>query len=133
MTRTAPQFLRYLACGGTGVGVDYATFLALGAVGLHYQAANIAGYALGTLVSFLLNRLLTFKIHDQVGRRLALFFAVAGIGWAASALLLLLLVGWAGLDEALAKAATLPMVAILQFTLNRRITFRAVPVETTAP
>lgn len=132
MNRTMPQFLRYLACGATGVGVDYAAFLALGALGVHYQAANIAGYALGTLVSFLLNRLLTFKLRDRVGQRLALFFAVAGTGWAASALLLLLLVGSAGMDEAIAKAVTLPIVAILQFTLNRRITFRAASVETAA-
>jgi putative flippase GtrA len=42
----------------------------------------------------------------------------------ASAALLWLLVEFGGLHGAIAKGLTLPLVVALQFTLNRRITFR---------
>lgn len=120
------QFLLYLICGGMGVATDYGLYLGLVATGLHYQAANVAGYAAGTLVSFALNRTVTFGMRDRTGRRLASFFLVAATGYALSGLLLWLMIDAAGLGPAIAKGLTLPVVVALQFTLNRTITFRAV-------
>lgn len=128
-----PQFIRYLLCGGTGALTDYLLFIAATAVGVHYQVANAAGYAAGTLISFFLNRTVTFKVRDRVGARLAMFGAVAGFGYAASAVALWALIDGAGLDAAIAKAATLPVVAVLQFSLNRWITFRTASDETVRP
>jgi putative flippase GtrA len=124
------QFIRYLLCGGTGALTDYLLFIAATAAGVHYQVANGAGYATGTLISFFLNRSVTFKVRDRVGGRLAMFCAVAGVGYAASAVALWALIDGAGLDGAIAKAATLPAVAVLQFSLNRWITFRTASHET---
>lgn len=118
------QFFLYCLCGGLGVSTDYLAFyLALGA-GVGYQGANALGYLAGTLLSFTLNRLFTFGMRDRVWQRLALFLAVACCGYAASALMLWLLVDLGGLDARLAKLLTLPMVVVLQFLLNRRITFK---------
>lgn len=117
------QILWYLLCGGSGVAVDGSLFLVATAAGAGYQLANLLGYAAGTLVSFLLNRDLTFKIYDQVGRRLVLFLLVALTGYSCSAVLLWLLVDGAGLDGVTAKVMTLPVVVLLQFTLNRLFSF----------
>jgi putative flippase GtrA len=43
MTQVQRQFLLYLVCGGLGVDTDFACYLLLSGVGLHYQAANITG------------------------------------------------------------------------------------------
>jgi len=118
------QLLLYLVCGGMGVATDYGLYLGLVATGLHYQAANVAGYASGTLVSFALNRTVTFGVRDRTGRRLASFFVVAATGYSLSVAMLWLLVDAAGLGPTIAKGMTLPVVVALQFTLNRRITFR---------
>jgi putative flippase GtrA len=123
------QFLLYCLCGGIGVSTDYAVFYLAVTGGLWYQAANALGYLAGTLVSFALNRVLTFKVRDRVARRLAMFLAVAGVGFAASALLLWVLVDGMHLDARLAKLLTLPMVVVLQFSLNRRFSFDAKPAS----
>lgn len=118
------QFLLYCICGGLGVGTDYTVFFLAFRAGVWYQYANIMGYAAGTLVSFALNRIFTFGMRDRVLQRLAMFLAVASVGFASSALLLWLLVDWGQMDARVAKLITLPMVVVLQFGLNRRITFK---------
>lgn len=120
------QFLLYCICGGSGVCTDYAVFYsAFQWLGVWYQGANAAGYLAGTLLSFALNRIITFNMRDQTGRRLLMFLITAGIGYAASALLLWLMVDLAMLDARLAKLLTLPMVVVLQFGLNKRFAFAA--------
>lgn len=119
------QFLLYCLCGGIGVATDYTVFYLAVTGGIWYQAANGLGYLAGTLMSFALNRVITFKLRDHVLQRLAMFVAAAGVGFAVSALLLWLLVDLAQLDPRIAKLITLPVVVAVQFLLNRRFSFNA--------
>ncbi|MDL5366161.1 GtrA family protein [Xanthomonas sp. NCPPB 2654] len=119
------QFVLYAVCGGTGVLVDLSLYTLLVWLDFNYQAANAAGYAAGTLVSFALNRHFTFQAYDKTLQRLGLFFAAALVGYLASSALLWLLVGVLGWAPLPAKVATLFFVLILQFSLNRAITFKA--------
>ncbi len=118
------QFLLYSLCGGLGVGTDYVVFYLSLNAGVWYQYANVLGYLAGTLISFSLNRIFTFARRDRVLQRLTMFLAVACVGFTASALLLWLLVDLGQLDARMGKLITLPMVVVLQFSLNRRITFK---------
>lgn len=118
------QFFLYCLCGGIGVAADYSVYFAALTFGLWYQAANILGYLCGTVISFFLNRKITFAVHDRMGHRLAIFIGVAAIGFSASALMLWLLVDVIMINAKLAKLLTLPVVVVIQFSLNRRITFR---------
>lgn len=118
------QFIIYCLCGGMGVSADYVVYYLSLTAGIWYQYANGLGYLAGTLVSFALNRIFTFAKRDRVLQRLAMFLSVAAAGFAASALLLWLLVDLAHIDARWAKLVTLPMVVVLQFSLNRRITFK---------
>jgi putative flippase GtrA len=117
------QFFLYCLCGGIGVSTDYLIFYYVLNFGLWYQGANLLGYLAGTLVSFFLNRKITFGAQDKVVRRLTFFLGVAAIGFSASAVLLWLMVDVISLDPKIAKLLTLPVVVILQFSLNRRISF----------
>jgi putative flippase GtrA len=119
------QLLLYAVCGGTGVLTDLFLYTALMHYGVNYQAANAAGYATGTLASFMLNRHFTFQVYDKAFRRLALFFGTALIGYLASSALLWVLVSAQGYPPLPSKIATLAVVLVLQFTLNRAVTFRA--------
>jgi len=118
------QFFLYCLCGGIGVATDYSIYFAALTFGLWYQVANILGYLCGTIVSFFLNRKITFAVHDRMGYRLAIFIGVAVIGFSASALMLWLLVDVMTVNAKIAKLLTLPVVVVVQFSLNRRITFR---------
>lgn len=105
---------------------DFSVFYAVTESGIGYQVSNLLGYATGTLVSFGLQRKITFRTQDKTLIRLLLFISVACVGYAASAVLLWLLIELNGIDVRYSKLATLPIVALLQYLLNRSITFRRV-------
>jgi putative flippase GtrA len=118
------RFLLYCVCGAVGVSSDYLSFYLLVSAGVWYQAANIFSYGAGTLISFALNRVITFKMHDRVLKRLSLFLAVAGCGYLSSAFLLWVLVGHTGVAPGIAKLLTLPVVVAIQYGINSRFAFR---------
>ena len=126
------QLLLYCLCGGLGVGSHYVTYYLLLKAGVGVQAANACGYTVGTLVSFVLNRRITFGVKSNVVRRLVIFLGVAAIGYVASAGLLWLLVHSLRLDPRIALLVTLPVVVVIQFSLNRRITFHEAPRQSPA-
>jgi putative flippase GtrA len=119
------QFLLYCVIGVSGVTLDFAVYSLLVKTRLlDYQAANTCGYASGTLLSFILNARFNFRVTDRIALRLLSFFGIAFLGWMASAGLLYLLVGRLGFDKYLSKAATLAVVVLLQYNLNRLLSFR---------
>ncbi len=119
------QFLLYCVIGFSGVGLDFGVYsLLVKTRTLDYQAANAVGYASGTLLSFILNARFNFRVTDRIALRLLSFFGVAFLGWLASFALLHLLVERFHADKILAKLATLAVVVLLQYNLNRLLSFR---------
>ena len=119
------QFLLYCVIGASGVTLDFGIYSLLVKTGLlDYQAANAAGYSSGTLLSFILNARYNFRVTDKIPLRLISFFSVAFLGWLVSAGLLLVLIGRFGFDKYLSKFATLIVVVLLQYNLNRLLSFR---------
>jgi putative flippase GtrA len=117
------QFFLYCICGGIGVTTDYLVYYSAITFDIWYQIANLLGYFSGTLVSFLLNRRITFDVRDKMVHRFAMFMGVAAIGFSASALMLWIMVDVLSMDAKAAKILTLPVVVIIQFLMNRRVTF----------
>jgi putative flippase GtrA len=119
------QFLLYCIIGFSGVGLDFGIYsLLIKTKLLDYQAANAVGYASGTLLSFVLNAKFNFRVNDKIALRLLSFFGVAFLGWLASAATLHVLIESFHCNKYLAKAATLFVVVLLQYNLNRLISFR---------
>lgn len=118
------KLISYAFFGGMGVLSDLSLYIFLIYFSVNYQIANAAGYTFGTLVSFILNRHYTFKLKDRIGKRLFTFFGVAFIGYIASAILLYLFISLFYIDELLSKFITLFFVLVIQFTLNKTITFK---------
>lgn len=120
----ARKIILYAICGGGGVALDLLLFSLLIHLRVPYQYANASGYLAGTLLSFALNRVITFNKRDKTGARLVSFLVVAALGYGASALLLWLLIENFGMTPILAKLATLFFVLAFQYSLNRFVTFR---------
>jgi putative flippase GtrA len=119
------QFLLYCVIGASGATLDFVVYsILVKARLLDYQAANAAGYASGTLLSFVLNAKFNFRVADKIALRLASFFGVALLGWLVSAALLQVLVGRFNFDKYLSKLAALAVVVLLQYNLNRLLSFR---------
>jgi putative flippase GtrA len=119
------QFLLYCVIGLSGTLLDFGVYSQLiRAKLLGYQAANAVSYASGTTLSFILNARFNFRVADKMALRLVCFFGVATLGWAVSAGLLHVFIGVYGWNEYLSKAATLVVVVMLQYNLNRLLSFR---------
>ena len=119
------QFLLYCVIGASGVTLDFGIYSLLVKTRLlDYQAANAVGYSSGTLLSFILNARYNFRVADKIPLRLVSFFSIAFLGWLVSAGLLHLLIGRFEIDKYLSKFATLIVVVLLQYNLNRRLSFR---------
>lgn len=118
------KLITYGLCGSMGVLTDLALYTTLIKSGLDYPYAVIIGSAAGTLVSFLINRRVTFRMTDKTKQRMAMFFTVAGIGSVVSMAVIWVLVDKMLLSPITAKVISLFFVFATQYTLNRLVTFR---------
>jgi putative flippase GtrA len=119
------QFLLYCFIGASCTCLDFGTYSVLLITGiLNYQPANLIGYASGTLCSFFLNAHFNFRVKDRIGARMASFLIVGLIGYLVSAGLLHVLVEHYKCNEYLSKAATLVVVVLIQYNLNKIFSFR---------
>ncbi len=125
LLRQKKQFLLYCVIGFSGVALDFTVYsLLVKSRLLDYQGANAIGYASGTLLSFILNARFNFRVTDKIGLRLASFFGVAFLGWLVSAGLLHVLIDGHHFDKYASKFATLVVIVLLQYNLNRLLSFR---------
>ncbi len=122
--RKNKKIIKYAFFGGFGVVTDLCMYSVIITLGMNYQLANATGYLAGTLVSFFLNRHFTFKVKDKIIFRMIKFFLVAFTGYLSSAGLLYILIEKMLIGEITAKILTLFFVLILQFTLNKKVTFK---------
>jgi putative flippase GtrA len=128
------RFAFYCVIGLGGTTLDFLVYSSLVKWDiLHYQVANGIGYASGTLLSFASNVLFNFKTRDWLPLRFASFCAIAFIGWASSAGVLYVTVARLGLDKYLAKLMTLVVAVVIQYNLNRLVSFRKLPPANPQP
>lgn len=126
MSQRYRELIVYCAIGCTGATLDFVMYALLtNFAGLHYQLANFMSVSFGIVNNFFLNRQFNFKTKDRTLARLCSFYAVGMFGWALSAGLLWLFIEQMTLNTLVAKLGTIVFVTIVQFCLNKFITFRA--------
>ena len=112
-----------IGVGALVVDVSIFALLALGA-GWHPLLAHTISTATAAVVSFLANSFVNFKVTDRLFLRFVSFGVVVGIGYLVSTLIIGVGIGVFGMPPLLAKAISLPVVLVLQFTLNSKVTFK---------
>ncbi len=113
----------YGVFGLAAAGLDYGTFALLaGPAGAPPEAANVAGVVVGFAAAFLANTFLNFRRSDRLLRRFLSYGAVCLLGLALSTTAISLLKD--RVDLYLLKAVVLAAVSLLQFVLNRSVTYR---------
>ncbi|MCW2683593.1 MAG: dolichyl-phosphate beta-D-mannosyltransferase [Blastococcus sp.] len=118
------NFFLYQLIGVSGVLLDLLLFLLLyNVVGLHEQIATAISTSAGITNNFLLNSFLNFRKRDGMLRRFGRFYAVGLLGIGLVAVLLLVFHSWLGVDANVVKIASMPVVAVFQFFLNKRWSF----------
>ncbi|GAB3701360.1 GtrA family protein [Saccharopolyspora tripterygii] len=118
------ELLLYTVIGGSGVLLDYLLFLVLfNYFGMHHQLANVLSTTAGITNNFVLNSLFNFRKTDRIVVRFLRFYAVGIAGIVLTFLLLAVFSTWIGIDANLVKLASLPVVLLFQYTINKRWSF----------
>lgn len=94
----------------------------------HYLLANVISISIGITNNFIWNAKYNFKATDQLLKRYIKFYSVGLFGMAISSTILTILVSGFNANVLASKAATIFVVFIVQFTLNRKYAFGAVKV-----
>lgn len=119
------SFVLYQLIGASGALLDLLLFLALyNAVGMHEQVATAISTSVGIANNFLLNSYLNFRKRDGMLRRFVRFYTVGLVGLALVAVLLAVFHSWLGVDANIVKVVSMPIVAVLQFLVNKRWSFK---------
>ena len=117
------DLLLYAIIGGFCAGLDFGVYSVLCFI-MPYLWANVISTHFGIFCSFLLNRQYNFKVKDKTIKRFFSFYTVGLLGLGISSLLLYILVDIAHFNELICKLLTIVVVAIIQFLLNKFITFK---------
>ena len=119
------ELFLYCLIGCTGATLDFIAYAALTErCGWYYQVANFVSVSCGIINNFFLNYFFNFKTRDNLFVRLSSFYFVGMFGWALSAGCLWLLIEKLQVNVLIAKLGTIFLVTIIQFCLNKFITFR---------
>jgi putative flippase GtrA len=118
------QIILYGIIGGICASLDFGIYTLLYKLGLNYQIANLISVQCGIFCSFMLNRSYNFKTTDEPLLRFFSFYGIGMAGWVLSAVILYVMVDIKEWNEIYAKLFVIVIVAILQFLLNKFITFK---------
>lgn len=119
------NLILYGIIGCLSAGLDfglYTAFVEWG--GLNYIVANCISVLTGISVSFLLNRQYNFKVTDKPLKRFFIFLSVGLGGLLFSNLILYMCIEYMQISEILSKLLSIVPVVLLQYILNKFITFK---------
>jgi putative flippase GtrA len=121
------NLILYGIIGTFSAGIDFLIFYTLTTVWeVYYLVANTISVSIGITISFILNRKYNFKVEDNVFIRFLIFISVGFGGLILSSVLLYIFIGILALDKIISKFLSIVFVVLIQFLINKFITFKKV-------
>lgn len=119
------QFILYSIIGFSGAFIDFVAFIILIKIfSLNTIIANAISISLGITNNFILNSVFNFKVKDKLKQRFIKFYLIGLFGFFISSLIIYILKEVLGVDPIISKLCSIVIVVILQYSLNKRITFK---------
>ena len=126
MAAGVAQFGRFLGVGAVNALIGLAViFAAKWFFGAGDITANLAGYTVGILISFTLNRRWTFDSASAWKPAFVKFVAVSGVAYAANLLAVLAAIHWLGFNGYLAQTIGIPVYTLITFLASKHLVFLA--------
>ena len=91
---------------------------------LHYLIANLIGYIVGLINSFILNKKYTFKSKENLSREIFLFFLLFVICYFLNVLTVMFFMEFLNIDNTLSQIAGMLTYTATNFIGNKYWTFR---------
>ena len=119
------HLILYGIIGSCTATLDFLIFTALTHFfSSHYIISNGISCTIGILCSFFLNRKYNFKVTDHTLRRMVIFFSIGLFGLLLSNAILYVTIDKWHWNKLTAKLASIVIVVLIQFVLNKYISFR---------
>lgn len=119
------NLILYGLIGGFCAALDFGVYTLLCEFDIMpYLWANVISIHVGIFTSFILNRQINFKVKNKTAVRFLSFYTVGLLGLGISELMLYLMVTVGGMNELVCKLISIVVVALIQFLLNKYITFK---------
>lgn len=119
------SLILYGIIGSFSASMDFMVYtLLVHYVELHYLVSNCFSVFVGMVISFLLNRQYNFRVRDRILKRFVIFIVVGLSGLAASNAILWVCIEHLGIQSILAKLLSVGLVVLIQYFLNKTITFQ---------
>ena len=118
------HFVMYVLIGIVAVGSDNIIFNYLRNLNLSMYVSNFISVNCGLTVSFICNTFINFKKANNLVKRGGYFFIIGYIGMSISMVFLHYGVIFINISESLTKLISTAISGLMQFTLNKVITFR---------
>ena len=120
------QLVKYVLIGGLGLVVDFGVYTILTHFKMNVEIANIISSTCGIINNFFWNSYTNFKVHDRLLLGFLSYFLVCGIMTIFTTVSLFIFVTQLGYPHLIVKAVATFVATLIQFIINKIITFRKV-------
>ena len=118
------QFIGYCFIGLTGAGLDVVLFLLFyNYFDFNSVLSNILSVSAGIIDTFLLNAFFNFKVTDDIIKRFVVYYSVGFFGLLFQAITIYILSDIIGINANNVKISLVPIVAVMQYLLNKYLSF----------
>lgn len=119
------QFFRYIIVGVLNTLLGYCViFSCMYLAGMSPEASNVAGYAVGLVVSYMLNRNFTFNSTQARRKEIVRFVAVFAVAYALNFAALLALIHQFGMHKGLSQIVAGMIYVGSSFLMNKYYVFK---------
>ncbi|CBL50250.1 MULTISPECIES: GtrA family protein [Lactobacillus] len=123
------QLVKYVLIGVLGLVVDFGIYTILTHFKMNVEIANIISSTCGIINNFLWNSYTNFKVHDRMILRFISYFIVGQITTVFTTISLFVFVTKLGYPHLMVKVIATFMATLIQFVINKVVTFRKVKKE----
>ncbi|MDK6502530.1 GtrA family protein [Lactobacillus crispatus] len=123
------QLVKYVLIGVLGLVVDFGIYTILTHFKMNVEIANIISSTCGIINNFLWNSYTNFKVHDRMILRFISYYIVGQITTVFTTVSLFIFVTKLGYPHLMVKVIATFMATLIQFVINKVVTFRKVKKE----
>lgn len=118
------QLVKYVLIGILGLVVDFGVYTILTHFKMNVEIANIISSTCGIINNFFWNSYANFKVHDRLILRFISYFLVGQITTIFTTISLFIFATKMGLPHLIVKIIATFVATLIQFIINKIITFR---------
>lgn len=118
------QLVKYVLIGILGLVVDFGTYWILTDININVEIANMISSTCGIINNFFWNSYTNFKVHNRMFLRFISYFLVGQITTVFTTISLFIFATKLGFPHLIVKVIATIVATLIQFVLNKFITFR---------